>query len=65
LKIPILRKLTLHGGSRGVTLPASWISLIEAKTGKKLAAVLMEVNGSIIIKPAVSEGDKPYKTASI
>lgn len=59
--MPILRKITGHGGSRGVTLPASWISLIEAKTGKKLAAVLMEVNGSIIIKPAVSEVDEPCK----
>jgi antitoxin component of MazEF toxin-antitoxin module len=49
--MPILRKVIEHGDSRGVTLPASWIELIERKSGKKLNEVTMEVNGSIIIKP--------------
>jgi antitoxin component of MazEF toxin-antitoxin module len=49
--MPLLRKIVLHGASRGVTLPSSWIALIERETGKKLTEVSMEVNGSITIKP--------------
>ena len=76
--MPIVRKITGHGGSRGVTLPASWINLIEKESGKKLTEVLMEVNGEITIKPYLSaekqhpctcsspkKGEEPCQTASI
>jgi hypothetical protein len=55
--MPILRKVIEHGDSRGVTLPASWITLIERESGKKLNEVTMEVNGSIIIKPFLGAAD--------
>lgn len=49
---PILRKIIEHGDSRGVTLPASWLKLVENESGKKLNEVtLEELHGSIIIKP--------------
>ena len=51
--MPILRKVIEHGGSRGVTFPASWLTFIERESGKKLREVTMEVNGSIIIKPVI------------
>ena len=55
--MPILRKVIDHGDSRGVTLPASWIELIELESGKKLNEVTMEVSGSIIIKPFLGAAD--------
>lgn len=51
--MPILKKVIAHGGSRGVTLPASWLALIEKQTGAPLTEVLMEVNCNITIKPMV------------
>lgn len=56
--MPILRKIVLHGASRGVTLPASWLDYIERTSGKKLREVTMEVNGEITIKPYLSAEDK-------
>jgi antitoxin component of MazEF toxin-antitoxin module len=55
--MPIVRKITGHGGSRGVTLPASWIKLIEKETGKKLKEVMMDVDGAITIKPLIEKKD--------
>lgn len=49
--MPITRKLTTVGASRGVTLPASWLALIEKETGSPVKEILMEVNESIVIKP--------------
>jgi antitoxin component of MazEF toxin-antitoxin module len=57
--MPIVRKITGHGGSRGVTLPASWINLIEKETGQKLREVLMEVNGEIRIRPVIEKKVAP------
>jgi antitoxin component of MazEF toxin-antitoxin module len=57
--MPIVRKITGHGGSRGVTLPASWINLIEKETGQKLKAVLMDIDGLIIIKPLIEKKVAP------
>lgn len=53
--MPILKKIITHGGSRGITLPSSWLSLIEKETGKPLKEVLMEVNDSIVIKPVTPQ----------
>jgi antitoxin component of MazEF toxin-antitoxin module len=57
--MPIVRKITGHGGSRGVTLPASWINLIEKETGQKLKAVLMDIDGLITIKPLIEKKVAP------
>ena len=55
---PLLRKIIEHGDSRGVTLPASWLKLIETKNGKKLNKVtLEELHGTIIIKPFLGAAD--------
>ena len=53
--MPILKKVISHGGSRGVTLPSSWIALIEKQTGQPLKEVLMEIDGVIIIKPVLGK----------
>jgi len=57
--MPIVRKITGHGGSRGVTLPASWINLIEKETGQKLKAVLIDIDGLITIKPLIEKKVAP------
>jgi hypothetical protein len=59
LHMPILKKVILHGASRGVTLPASWIALIEKESGQKLTEVLMEVNGEIRIRPLIEKKMAP------
>jgi len=38
-----------------VTLPSSWIALIEKQTGQPLKEVLMEIDGVIIIKPVLGK----------
>jgi antitoxin component of MazEF toxin-antitoxin module len=53
--MPLLKKIVVHGGSRGVNLPASWLTLIEKETGQKLREVLMEVNGEITIRPLIEK----------
>jgi hypothetical protein len=55
LYMPILKKIIAHGGSRGITLPSSWIALVEKETGQKLKEVLMEVDGEIIIRPVIEK----------
>jgi antitoxin component of MazEF toxin-antitoxin module len=62
------------GDSQGVTLPKTWLTMAEEKEGKKIVAVAMEVNGSIIITPIfekekeqkaeVCPNDKPTSTLS-
>jgi len=49
--MPIIRKLTTVGSSRGVTLPKSWIDHIEKTSGRKIKEIAMEVNGSITLSP--------------
>ena len=53
--MPILKKVIVHGGSRGVTLPASWLYLVEKETGQPLKQVLMEVDGEITIRPLIEK----------
>lgn len=53
--MPILRKLTVVGDSRGITLPASWIKNAEQENGKKMTALALEVNGSITIHPVFEQ----------
>jgi hypothetical protein len=39
--MPIIRKLTTVGDSRGVTLPKSWIEYYEKQFGRKITEVFM------------------------
>jgi antitoxin component of MazEF toxin-antitoxin module len=58
--MPLLRKVTTHGDSRGVTLPASWLEIIERESGTPLKEVSMDVESFITIKP-VLENKKEHQ----
>jgi len=60
MKMPIIRKLTCVGDSRGITLPKSWIENAEQETGKKIVALALEIDKSIIVTP-VFEKEKEVK----
>jgi antitoxin component of MazEF toxin-antitoxin module len=49
--MPIIRKILNVGDSKAVTIPKSWIESAEEDSGKKVVALSMEVNGSIILQP--------------
>ena len=49
--LPIIRKVVRVGGSRGVTLPATWLQFLEQERGERLEFVVMEVNGDLLIRP--------------
>lgn len=51
--MPIIRKISTHGDSRGVTLPASWLEYIERESGTTLKEVSMDVDSVITIKPVL------------
>jgi antitoxin component of MazEF toxin-antitoxin module len=53
--MPMIRKLTTIGDSRGVTLPKSWIEYYEKESGCKITEVAMEVNAVIIIRPVLKK----------
>ena len=53
--MPILRKIIQVGASRAVSLPKSWLENAEQESGKKIIAIAMEVDGSIILKPIFQE----------
>jgi len=55
--MPIRRKVCKIGTGFAVFLPKSWISLLEEKHGR-VEAVTMEVNGELVIKPILKEGEK-------
>lgn len=49
--MPIIRKLTCVGESRGITLPKSWLENAEQERGKRIVAIALEVNGCITLNP--------------
>ncbi|MFA6660438.1 MAG: hypothetical protein WCS62_02385 [Bacilli bacterium] len=51
MKLPIIRKLTTVGASRGISLPKSWIENAEAEAGKKIVAIALEVGRVITVSP--------------
>ena len=51
MKMPIIRKLTVVGDSRGLTLPKSWIEHAEQEQGRKVVALALEVDHSIVVTP--------------
>jgi hypothetical protein len=54
--MPIIRKLIQVGASKAVSLPKSWIELAERKSGRKITALALEVNGSITLQPIFETG---------
>jgi antitoxin component of MazEF toxin-antitoxin module len=46
-----LKKVIQVGNSKAVSLPKSWLDLIERETGKPVKEVTMEVNGALTIQP--------------
>ena len=53
IKMPIIRKVTVVGASKGITLPKSWIEWVEKETGQKLTKVLLEIDRTITIIPYI------------
>jgi len=56
--LPIIRKVLQHGNSRAVSLPKSWLDLIERETGKTIKEVTVEVNGVLTIQPIIPKKPK-------
>lgn len=59
--MPLKRKIIAIGDSKGVTIPKSWLELVEEQTGKPIDYVVMEVNSALVILPLVD--GKPFKAA--
>jgi antitoxin component of MazEF toxin-antitoxin module len=51
--MPIKRKIFSIGDSKAITLPKSWIEIIEKQIGKPLEEVAMEVNSVLTISPLI------------
>jgi hypothetical protein len=49
--MPIIRKLTTVGESKGITLPKSWIDNAEEQAGRKIIAIALEVDRVITLQP--------------
>ena len=56
--MPIIRSVIDLGNSKAVTIPKSWITNAEEKTGRKIIALAMEVNGTITIQPIFEKETK-------
>jgi len=52
--MPLIRKLVQVGGSRGITLPKSWLEYIQKKHGVELKEVAIEVDQVLIIEPIIT-----------
>ena len=56
IELPIIRKLIAFGNSsKGITLPKSWLELIEKETGKTVKEVAVEVDEFLTIQPIIPE----------
>jgi antitoxin component of MazEF toxin-antitoxin module len=49
--MPLIRKITPSGDSRGITLPKSWLEDHERRAGHKIESVAVEVNDDLIVRP--------------
>lgn len=56
--MPIIRKIIQVGSSKAVSLPKSWLELIERESGKKIKEVAVEVNGVLTIKPILPKTNR-------
>jgi antitoxin component of MazEF toxin-antitoxin module len=53
--MPIIRKVIGVGGSKAVSIPRSWLELIERETGQKVTEVAMEVDRVLTISPILQK----------
>jgi hypothetical protein len=54
--MPIRKRLTKNNtGSYSITLPKGWIDDIIKTNGRKVKEVLIEVDGSLTIRPVLEE----------
>ena len=51
--MPLIRKVIQVGTSKAISLPKSWLELIERETGKPIKEVAVEVNGVLTIRPII------------
>ena len=49
-EMPIIRKVYKHGNSKAISIPKSWLDLIEREWGKPVREVAMEINDHIMIQ---------------
>jgi antitoxin component of MazEF toxin-antitoxin module len=59
--LPITRKVTPVGESRGITFPKNWLEMEEQKHGKMIKVSIEEKDGSLLITPIF---EKPEKETS-
>jgi hypothetical protein len=61
--MPILRKIIrwASNGAYLVSVPKSWLDEIEARLGRQIEKVSMEVNEVITIKPYIPPEEPPKK----
>ena len=60
--MPIIRSILNLGNSKAVTIPKSWLTSAEDKTGRKIIALAMEIDGTITLQP-VFEKEPEAETA--
>ncbi len=56
--MPIVRKLFRSGDSKCVSVPKSWIDSAEQKEGKRITAIEMEVDGTLVLSPVFEKESK-------
>jgi len=49
--MPIIRKVFDIGNSRAITLPKSWFTFYEKRTGQKISEVAIEVDKILKVEP--------------
>jgi len=60
--MPIIRSILNLGNSKAVTIPKSWLTNAEDKTGRKIIALAMEIDGTITLQPVF---EKEAETAKV
>ena len=55
IKMPIIRKVTTVGASRGITLPKSWLEWIERESGQEITEVTVEIDKVLTIQPVLNK----------
>jgi antitoxin component of MazEF toxin-antitoxin module len=47
--MPLLKKLSKHGGSKSITIPNDWLEYHEKKLGQEITTVLVDVGEKLTI----------------
>jgi hypothetical protein len=55
MNLPLTRSIIDLGHSKAITLPISWIKNAETEEKRRVIAISLEVDGSIILKPIFEE----------